>query len=221
MNDRKPDLCDSLSMHISLPDSNDQLNEIQYSQNIEKLSLCCKFVKRLKYLPDLPRDACFPFACLDNEETFLRLMSYLRNNGDGVLSEAMYSLDCVDSKSQALLTYISISIAALIFLITGIQNNYLNFMFIDQKQFVDFIYILLIVQSIAMILCLSCVNIIGAHTVLFLKEKDEENRRKEYFNLLKKISLQRRTRYLISHRLSIVSATFLGMLFLLRFTGYL
>jgi hypothetical protein len=179
------------------------------------MSLYRSFANKLPYLIASIRDACFPVTSITKEKDFLVLQSKLRGQNTSVLQEAMYSLDCIDVKAQSLLSYISISIAALVFQLSEIHSSSI----LDKKEFTNFILILLVCLSVAIVLCLSCVNIIGAHTVMLLKSQEEKKKLDEYNDLVLRVTLNRRTRYLIAHRLSVTTAVFLGILFALRLFG--
>jgi hypothetical protein len=178
MNDKIPEFCDYSSTNIScrLTDSDDPRDKTKDSQNRIWVFFGRSFVKKSQYLPANFRDACFPFACIENEKVFLRLQSYLRNQETSEVNEAMYVLDCIDTKAQSLLAYISISIAALVFLIPVIENNSLtNSAFFDKTFFTNIIFLLLVILSIAIVLCLSCVNVhVHRPSAVTLDETPEE-----------------------------------------------
>lgn len=181
------------------------------------ISLYRSFVTKLICLIASIRVACFPVTSITNEKDFLNLQSNLRGQNTTVHQEAMYALDSIDVKAQSLLSCISISIAALVFQLSEIQGSSIS----DKKEVTNFILLLLIFLSIAIVLCLSCVNIIGAHTVMLLKSEDEKKKLDEFNDLVLRVTLGRRTRYLIAHRLSIITAVSLGILFIIRLNGIL
>lgn len=116
----------------------------------------------------------------------------------------MFTLGVIDAKAQSLLSYISISIAVFVFILSELQTN----------TFIKYIILLMLfLLSIATLLCLYCVDIIGAHTIKCLKSKEEADRLNEYNDHIFKLSLQRRKCYIIAHRLSVVAA-FLCIIFM-------
>ncbi len=176
------------------------------------ISLYRSFISKLTCLIAGIRDACFPVTSITKEKDYFNLQSNLRGQNTTVHWEAMYALNSIDVKAQSLLTCISISIATLVFQLSEIQGSSIS----DKKEVTNFILLLLIFLSIAMVLCLSCVDIIGAHTVRLLKSEDEKKKLDEFNDLVLRVTLGRRTRYLIAHRLSIITAVSLGILFILR-----
>ncbi len=157
-----------------------------------------------------------PFPTTEDETTFLRYQIRLRESGTRVLHEAMLVLDIIDAKTKALLSYISLCFAAMIFLLTGVQGNAnLRTVFFSEKTMTTILLLIITALLVAIILSLSCLNIVGAHTVRALKSVGEEKKQKEYENLIIKVTLGRRTRYLIAHRISVVTAVGLLALFIL------
>lgn len=154
---------------------------------------------------------------VDHERTFLTYQIQLREGGTRVLNEAMLVLDIIDSKTQSLLSYISISLAALVFLITSLPNTpNLRLGAIDPHTFTVGLLILILGLLAASILCLSCLNIVGAHTIKSLAARKKQTP-EEYEKLIVRTTKRRRDRYLWAHRISIVTAvlTFLLFAFLL------
>lgn len=142
------------------------------------------------------RNKCISIPSLEHEIEFQQIKAKIRKQADEN-HEAMNTLDIIDAKAQSLLSYISISIAVFVFILSQLQSsNFIKYL----------IFILLILLSITMLLCLPCVDIIGAHTIKNLKSKEEVNRLKEYNNLIFALTLKRRNYYLIAHRLSLVTA---------------
>jgi hypothetical protein len=160
------------------------------------------------------------FGNPENEEEFQQLKSKIHSQG-GELHEALKTLDIIDAKAQSLLSYISISIAALVVLLSQIQNNsILKFIFFDEK-FMSILLLLSVFLTTSMILCLYCVNIIGAHTINHLKFNEPEKRLKEFGQVIINITLYRRIMYLFAYYLSFVTAFCLGVLFILWSIGNL
>ena len=134
--------------------------------------------------------------------------------------EAMLTLGIIDAKAQSLLSYISISVAAFVLILSALQNNsFFKFNTLEEKVFLYIILSLLVILSIAMFLCLLSVDTIGAHTIKSFKSKEAVDRQNEYNELSFKLTLRRRTLYLIAHRLCIVTAIlFILLMVLLSFT---
>jgi len=179
--------------------------------------LCSRFEFRVRPLAASFLNKSRTILCIGtvkNEQDFLRFQAELRKERDDtlfVLAEAMYSLDCVDTKSQSLLGYISVYFAALVFLLGDYNQVGDMAVTIYGIKFGTLILLLLTALSIAVVLCLSCLNIIGAHTVRNLKKGGDDERRKEYHEMIIKTTLFRRTRYLIAHRISVATAVVLGV----------
>lgn len=164
---------------------------------------------------------CLP--TVEDEKAFLQYQIDLRKSGTGLLEEAMDVLDIIDAKSEALLAYISLSFAAMVFLLTGLQDNpYLEFEIFGQTIVTGILLIIILALLVAIIFCISCLNIVGAHTIRALKSSKEQMRRKEYEELIIRVTLGRRIRYLTAHRISTATAVGLIALFvglLLCFLG--
>ena len=178
------------------------------------------FKKRLWNAICTVKRVCFPLSSMEDEKTFLCYQIRLRDTDAHLLHEAMDVLDIIDCKTQSLLAYISLSFAALVFLLTGIRDDSsLELAFFGETTLIRIVLLFLIILSVAIILCLSCLNIVGAHTIMTLECQEDRKRQKEYENLIIKVTLARRTRYLIAHRISIVTAACLGLLFVFVFLG--
>jgi len=132
----------------------------------------------------------------------------------------MHVLDIIDSKTEALLAYISVSVAAMVFLLTSFHSNTaLKILFVSRETGTLILLIITLALLTAIVFCLSCLNIVGAHTVKALKATTKEGREKEYENLVLRVTLGRRTRYLIAHRISMVTAISLIFVFILLILG--
>jgi hypothetical protein len=152
-------------------------------------------------------------ALLEYERTFLSYQRDLREGGTRVLNEAMLVLDIIDSKTQSLLSYISVSLAALVFLISTIPgNSRLSFTIVGQEVVTTSLLVLILALLLASVLCLSCLNIVGGHTIRSIWS-DEQNTQQEYEALIVRVTSARRNRYLIAHRVSIVTAVLTFILF--------
>jgi len=155
-------------------------------------------------------------SSIESEKAFLSYQISLKEKGSRLLYEAMLVLDIIDSKTSSLLSYISISLAALIFVITVIPTSQLlvDIPF-DQKNIFYIFTVLIILLIIAIILCLSCLNIVGAHTIKknrFYPPSNDSLRKYEDFIL--KITYKRRKRYLVAHRISMFTAIVLLLTFI-------
>jgi hypothetical protein len=136
---------------------------------------------------------------VEHEKTFLHYQVKLRHGRHKLLNEAMLVLDIIDAKTQALLAYISISFVAVVFLLTLVRGH---------KTITELLLIVIILLLIAIVICLTCLNIVGAHTVKRGLREDE------YEALIVKVTLGRRMRYLIAHRISVLTAILLIVVFL-------
>lgn len=166
-------------------------------------------VNKLRLSPPNPED----------ERTFLSYQKELREGGTHVLNEAMLVLDIIDAKTQSLLSYISISLAAMVFLITSLPKSVnLNFLFFGETILTASLLLVILALLAASILCLSCLNIVGAHTIRLLKYQHCEGQQ-EYEDLIVRVTLGRRNRYIIAHRISILTAFFIVVLFTFLFLG--
>lgn len=153
-----------------------------------------------------------------DELIFLEYQRDLRDSGSLVLAEAMMVLDIIDVKAQALLAYISVSMAALIFLLTLLpQNTALHFVALTQADVVTILLASILALLVSILLCLSCLNIVGAHTITSLHRHNKRDVQ-SYEQLVVKVTLYRRLRYLVAHRISIgtalLTATVFGDLFI-------
>lgn len=196
MKDRKPDFCDTTlttkCFYYSI-NSDDQHKVTENSQKPNAfLDLLCKIA-----------DQCIPNPSIEHEKEYQRTKAELKQQSNEHC-EVMFTLSVIDAKAQSLLSYISISIAVFAFILSELQTN----------TFIKYIILsMLFLLSIAMLLCLYCVDIIGAHTIKCLKSKEKADRLNEYNDHIFKLALQRRKCYIIAHRLSIVAA-FLCILFM-------
>jgi hypothetical protein len=165
------------------------------------------------------RDKCMLNQSIDHEKELQQIKAKVRQQA-GENHEAMLTLGIIDAKAQSLLSYISISVAAFVLILSALQNNPIfKFNVLEEKIFLYIILLLLVILSIAMFLCLLSVDTIGAHTVKSFKSKEAVDRLNEYNELLFKLTLRRRTKYLIAHRLCIVaSLLFILLTVLLIFT---
>jgi hypothetical protein len=171
MNDRKLNFCDYLSNKnfLSLTDSGDQQNQesVSLRRRFVKWLSERRFVKWLLNIRDWFFSTFFSTTSIENEKKFLHIQMLLKNHEDTEFKEAEYMLNIIDHKAQSLLAYISISIAALVFLIPVIEKNSLiSSTFFGSTFFTIIIFLLLVILSIAMFFCLSCVNVVAARAVL-------------------------------------------------------
>ena len=111
----------------------------------------------------------------------------------------MLVLDIIDTKTGSLLQYISIALAILLFAFGMISGK--DFKISSDVQSILSVLILfnVILSVVAILLCLSCLNIVGAHTVFELEKE-------EYETHIIAVTLGRRNRYRVAHRLSMVTA---------------
>lgn len=154
------------------------------------------------------------------ELDFLTSQIVNREGQSRILNEAMLVLDIIDSKTSALLGYISISFAALVFILTGSPSGtLLASMFQgDNRVFTILLAVVILLLMVAMLFCLSCLNIIGAQTMRkFSATADAAKRMEQYEKFIVRLTLSRRRRYLIAHRISLLTAVvvFLAFAFLL------
>jgi len=154
------------------------------------------------------------------ERTFLTYQRQLREGGTHVLNEAMLVLDIIDAKANSLLAYISISLAALVFLLTSLSSSNLNFLFLGQSVLTISILLTLLALLVAILLCLSCLNIVGSHTIQKLSI-DNRLSPEEYEELIVKVTLSRRLRYRLAHRISMSTATITLLIFAFLLAGAL
>jgi hypothetical protein len=118
----------------------------------------------------------------------------------------MLVLDIIDVKTTSLLAYISISLAAMVFLITALPaSTNLHHPGISQTYLSLAILVVIVLLLMAILLCLSCLNIVGAHTIRMLAGKEEESQG-DYERLIVAVTLARRKRYLVAHRISFCTA---------------
>lgn len=151
---------------------------------------------------------------VEYEETFLTYQRELRDGGSKVLNEAMLVLDIIDVKTQSLLAYISISLAAMIFLIGGLStSSNLTYPGLSQPDFTIALLLVTVLLLGAIMLCLSCLNIVGAHTIRALAGRKQETQA-EYEALIVSVTLARRRRYLIAHRISFCTAGLTALIFI-------
>jgi hypothetical protein len=161
--------------------------------------------------PPILEEATSPL--LEHERTFLRYQRQLKEGGTKVLTEAMLVLDNIDVKAQSLLTYISVSLAALVFLITSPLNTPISrISFFGIDAFTQVLLILILALIGASILCLSCLNIVGAHTIRSLASRNQSTPQ-GYESHIVRVTLGRRSRYLVAHRISIATAFLTFILF--------
>jgi hypothetical protein len=154
-----------------------------------------------------------PVPRLEAEKTFLSWQTALRVGGTHVVNEAMLVLDIIDTKTQALLAYIGISLAALIFLLAAPPNMLnLRLGLLSTLVFTTALLLIILILLAASVLCLSCLNIIGAHTIRRLESKKKLSQ-SEYESLVLRVTNGRRQRYLYAHRLSMVTAVLTFLLF--------
>lgn len=170
-------------------------------------------------LLDKIRDKSMLNQSIEHEKELQQIKAKVRQEAGGN-HEAMLTLGIIDAKAQSLLSYISISVAAFVLILSALQNNsFFKFSVLEEKILFYIILLLLVILSIAMFLCLLSVNTIGAHTIKSFKSKETVDRQKEYNELLYKLTLRRRTQYLIAHRLCIIaSLLFILLIVLLIFT---
>lgn len=157
---------------------------------------------------------------LEDERIFLTYQIELRGKGTPLLNEAMLVLDIIDSKTQALLAYISISLAALVFLLTSPPTAFnARLVLLTARLFSTSLLVIILALLGAIILCLSCLNIVGGHTM-----RSRGTRRKltqqGYEDLIVRVTAGRRNRYLLAHRISVVTAVVTFILFLLLLAGF-
>lgn len=157
-------------------------------------------------------DAVAP-TLLQHETTFLTYQRELREGGTRVLNEAMLVLDIIDVKTQSLLSYISISLAALIFLIASLPStSVLRLAYFSDATFMASLLVLVLALLGASVLCLSCLNIVGGHTIRRLAVRRRQTAA-EYERLVVSVTLGRRNRYLIAHRITVTTAVLTFVLF--------
>lgn len=159
---------------------------------------------------------------VEYEEIFLTYQRELRDGGSKILNEAMLVLDIIDVKTQSLLAYISISLAAMIFLIGALStSSNLSYLGLSRSDFTIALLVVTVLLLAAIMLCLSCLNIVGAHTIRALAGKKQETQA-EYEALIVSVTLARRRRYLIAHRISFFTAGLTALIFTyLLFSGLL
>lgn len=157
----------------------------------------------------------FMLGDVHDEPTYLTYQRELREGGSFVLNEAMLVLDIIDSKTQSLLAYISVSVAALIFLITALPDSQadLDLGLLSRSTTITILLVVIFALMVAVVFCLSCLNIVGAHTIGDLKRRQRQSQ-EEYENLVVQVTCGRRNRYLIAHRISMVTAVGAGLVFL-------
>jgi hypothetical protein len=157
----------------------------------------------------------------EHEQIFLTYQRELRDGGSKVLNEAMLVLDIIDVKTQSLLAYISISLAAMVFLITALPTSTnLHFDGLSKSYLTIALLLVIILLLSAILLCLSCLNIVGAHTIRMLAGRKKETQ-SEYETLIVGVTLARRKRYLVAHRISLVTAILTMAVFLYLLAGSL
>lgn len=212
MNDRKPDFFATTSPADCLNNSNDIDDQQMVAENSQNPNTFSDFLCKI-------REKCIPNQSIEHEKELQRIKAKVRQQA-GENHEAMLTLGIIDAKAQSLLSYISISVAAFVLILSALQNNsFFKFNTLEEKVFLYIILSLLVILSIAMFLCLLSVDTIGAHTIKSFKSKEAVDRQKEYNELLFKLTLRRRTLYLIAHRLCIVAAIlFILLMVLLIFT---
>ena len=158
----------------------------------------------------------FSLPTIEDEKKFLQYQLDLREHGTRSLEEAMDVLDIIDVKAQSLLSYISLSITALVFILAALQSGAdFCMIFHDEVMLTRIILFFLVILSVAVIFALSVLNIVGAHTIRHLKYQKGKKSLKEYEELIVKVTLYRRIRYLVAHRISTFTAFCLGILFIL------
>jgi hypothetical protein len=149
---------------------------------------------------------------LADERTYLTYQKEFQ--GSELVGEARRVLDIIDTKSQSLLAYISISFAALIFLITALPSSTnLHLAMLGETAATCVLLAIILGLVVAIILSLSCLNIVGAHTIGKLKHA-QGFEPKDYEELIIRVACYRRNRYLIAHRISLATASLTGLLFL-------
>ena len=212
MNDRKPDFFATTSPADCLYNSNDSDDQQMVAENSQNPNTFSDFLCKI-------REKCIPNQSIEHEKELQRIKAKVRQQA-GENHEAMLTLGIIDAKAQSLLSYISISVAAFVLILSALQNNsFFKFNTLEEKVFLYIILSLLVILSIAMFLCLLSVDTIGAHTIKSFKSKEAVDRQKEYNELLFKLTLRRRTLYLIAHRLCIIAAIlFILLMVLLIFT---
>jgi hypothetical protein len=147
-----------------------------------------------------------------DERTYLTYQKEFE--GSELVSEARRVLDIIDTKSQSLLAYISISFAALIFLIAALPNSSnLRLAGLGRAVATSILLAIILALVVAIVLSLSCLNIVGAHTIGKLKHH-KSFMPQDYEELIIRVTCYRRNRYLIAHRISLVTTTLTGLLFL-------
>jgi len=147
---------------------------------------------------------------IDDEKRFAKYQQSLRKKSDTpLLEECMLILDIIDTKTAALLQYIAISLAIFLFLF-GMIGDDQSFNITGGTKSVLSVAILgaILLSIFAIILCLSCLNIIGAHTVFDLSKE-------EYETHVISVTLRRRNRYRLAQRLSITTSLILLFIFVL------
>lgn len=123
-------------------------------------------------------------------------------------------LDIIDSKTSALLTYISIALAIFLFTFGMIADGKAFDLSGAGKSIISVIILFATIFSIfAIILCLSCLNIVGAHTVFDLN-KDE------YLDYVVAVTLGRRNRYRRAQQISMGTSFGLLAVFLILSVEY-
>ena len=157
----------------------------------------------------------------EHERTFLRFQRVLREGGTLILNEAMLVLDVIDSKTSSLLSYISLSFAAMVFLITSLPGSaFLTVGFFDDRALIMSVLAIILALLVAILLCLSCLNIIGSHTIAHLSVTTELDER-IYEDYVVRLTISRRRRYRAAHQVSVVTAMFMIILFISILVGSL
>lgn len=143
---------------------------------------------------------------IDHEKTFLQYQRELRDGGTHLLQESMLVLDIIDVKAQSLLGYISVSLAALLFFLPIVSASAASsWGVVGTACAVRVLIGIMILLVIASILCLSCLNIVGAHTIDALSCDGKDNK-EDYESHIVCTTHMRRKRYLIAHRISVLTA---------------
>ena len=154
-------------------------------------------------------------SLIEYEMQFLSYQRDLREGATHVLNEAMRVLDIIDVKTQSLLSYIAVSLAAMIFLITSLpSSSSIKPVLMGPQLFTSLLLVLIVALLGASVLCLTCLNIVGAHTIRSMASRQKQSQ-EEYERFIVKVTLGRRNRYLVAHHVSVATAVLTFVLFVL------
>jgi hypothetical protein len=154
-----------------------------------------------------------PLGVVAEEPLLLKEQLELRADGSPLLKQAMIALDIIDVKTQSLLSYISISFAALVFLLTSLAQRGGLAVVVPRRFATTLLLLIIVLLLITIVLCLSCLNIIRARTAHQLNQRYEQDPA-EYECLVLEITCGRRSRYIIAQRISVMTALLTTMLFI-------